>query len=63
MQLGRLGAAIVDGDLDQDVLGRRLGVLDEDVEVAVLVEDAGVEQLVLELAAAPRRLLVSTRSA
>ena len=39
-------------DLDQDVLGRRLGVLDEHVEVAVLVEHAGVEQLVLELAAA-----------
>ena len=45
-------SAVADGDLDQDVLGRRLRVLDEDIEVAVLVEDAGVEQLVLELAAA-----------
>ncbi len=34
-------------DPDQDVVGRRLRVFDEDVEVAVIVEDAGVEQLVL----------------
>ena len=31
--------------------GAGLGVLDEDVEVAVVVEDAGVEQLVLHLVA------------
>ena len=36
-------------DPDQDVLRRFLGVLDEDVEVAILMEDAGVEQLVFEL--------------
>ena len=52
VQLGRFGAAVVDGDLDQDVLGRLLGILDEHVEVAILVEDAGVEQFVLEFAAA-----------
>ena len=46
-------AAVVDGDLDQDVFGRLLGVLDEHVEVAILVEHAGVEQLVLELVPAP----------
>ena len=46
-------AAVVDADLDQDVLGRRLGVFDEHVEVAILVEHAGVEQLVLELVPAP----------
>ena len=35
--------------------GRRLGVFDDDVEVAVLVEDPGVYELVLEvLARAPR---------
>ena len=39
--------------LNENVLGRFLGILDEDVEVAVLVEDARVEQLVLELALAP----------
>ena len=53
VQLGRLRAAVVDGDLDQDVFGRLLGVLDEDVEVAILVEHAGVEQFILELVAAP----------
>ena len=47
------GPAIVDGDADQHVLRTRLGVLDEHVEVAVAVEDAGIEQLVLELLARP----------
>ena len=53
MKFGRLGAAIVDRELDEDVLRRFLGILDEDVEVAVLVEDSGVDQLVLELVLAP----------
>ena len=44
-----LGAAVGDRDLDQDVFGRRLRVLDEHVEVAVAVEHARVEQLVLEV--------------
>src|SRR5262249_8569745 len=43
MDFGRLGAPIADSDLDQDVLQLDLGVLDEDVEVPVLIEDAGVE--------------------
>ena len=52
-----LGAAVHDRDTDQDVLLIRLGVLDEHVEVAALVEDAGVEQLVLGIVvAAPLRL-------
>ena len=52
VQLGRLRAAIVNRDLNQDVFGRLLGVFDEHVEVAVLVEHARVEQLVLEFVAA-----------
>ena len=32
---------------DQDVFGVGLGILDEHIEVAVLVEDAGVEQFEL----------------
>ena len=48
-----LRAAVVHRDLHQQVLGGRLRVLDEDVEVAVLVEDARVEKLVLRLLAAP----------
>ena len=47
----RVGGAVVRGDAAEDVLGRRLRVLDLDVEVAARVEDAGVEQLVLELLA------------
>ena len=50
---GGLGAAIDDTDPDQDVVGGGLGVLRGDVEVAVLVKDAGVEQLVLEIALGP----------
>ena len=53
VQLRRLGPAIVDADLDQDVFGRFLGVFHEHVEITVLVEDARVEQFVLELLAAP----------
>ena len=48
-QPGRFRPAIVHGDLDEHVLRPRLGVFDEHVEVAVVVEYAGVEQLVLEL--------------
>ena len=63
VKFGRLGAAIVDRDLDEDVLRRFLGVLDEHVEVAVLVEDPGIDQLVLELVLSPAPVRVSTRSA
>ena len=48
MNLGRCRAAVMNGDLDQDVVGRLLGVFDEHVEVAIFVEYAGVEQLVLK---------------
>ena len=53
VDLSRLGAAIVDGDLDEDVLRRFLGILDEHVEVAALIEDPGIEQLILEVLLAP----------
>ena len=49
VQLGRCVAAIVGCDRDQDVVRAGLRVLDDDVEVAVVVEDAGVEELVLRL--------------
>ena len=58
VQPRRLRAAVRDRDAEQDVLGRGLRVLGEDVEVAPLVEDAGVGQLELGvgLAAAPALL-------
>jgi hypothetical protein len=52
VQLGLLRAAVMGRYLDQDVLGRRLRILHEHVEVAVLLEDPGVEELVLHLVAA-----------
>ena len=51
VQLGRLRPPVGRGDLDQDVLGAGLGVFHEDVEVAVLPEDARIEQLVFHLLA------------
>ncbi|OPY90220.1 MAG: hypothetical protein A4E73_02606 [Syntrophaceae bacterium PtaU1.Bin231] len=49
MQLGRLRSPVVRRDSDEDVFRGGLGVFHEDVEVAVAVEDAGVEELVLHL--------------
>ena len=48
-----LRAAIVHADLDQEVFWAGLRVLDEHIEVAILIEDTGVEQLVLEVLPAP----------
>ena len=56
VQRRRVRAAVVRGDQHQDVVVGALGVLDDDVEVAVLVEDPGVQELVLHvLLAAARR--------
>ena len=60
MERRRSGPRLLGGDPHQDVVGRRLGVLDDDVEVAVVVEDAGVEQLVFRLVRAPRRAVLGT---
>ena len=51
MQIGRVRSPVDRGDAHEDVFGRALGVLDEHVEIAVVVEDAGVEELVLHLVA------------
>ena len=42
-----VGPAVVRGDPDRQVLRIGLGVLDEDVEVAIAIEYPGIEQLVL----------------
>ena len=47
VQRRRLRPVVDGGDADDDLLRRRLRVLHEDVEPAAVVEDAGVEQLVL----------------
>ncbi len=52
----RRRSAVMDGDLDEDVFRCGLGILDEYVEVAVLIEDARIEQLVLRVATASRAI-------
>src|SRR6266403_1470881 len=47
MHRSSFGAAIVRGDANEDVFRRGFGILDDDIEVAVLVEDAGIQQLKL----------------
>ena len=42
----------MDANLNQQVFWRGLGVLDEDIEVTVLVEDSRVEQFEFEAVAA-----------
>ena len=49
MDLGVLRAAVMDGDEQQQVVNRRLGIFDEDIEVTVIVEEAGLEQFELGL--------------
>ncbi len=51
VQRRRLRPAIVDRDQHQQVLGAALRVLDHDVEVAILVEHAGLEQVELRFVA------------
>src|ERR1700745_2236199 len=45
MQARRFGSAIVRGDTNEDVFGRGLGILDDNIKITVFVEDAGIEQL------------------
>src|SRR5277367_6820528 len=45
VQWRRLRSAICDANSDEDVFRGAFCVFDEDVEVAVLVKDAGVDQL------------------
>jgi hypothetical protein len=46
VDLGRLGTAVGRRDPDENVVRGRLRILDDHVEVAVRVEDAGIHQLV-----------------
>ena len=62
MQRRGVGPAVVRGDPDRDVLRIGLGVLDEDVEVAIAVEHAGIEQLVLRTLAGAALVLARSSS-
>src|SRR5205809_420817 len=58
VHVGRLGPAVGDRDADQHLVDGGLRVLDDDVEVAIVVEDAGVEQLVFARSPVPARGLL-----
>ena len=62
MERGGLGPAIAHADLDQDVFRRILGILHEHVEVAVVIEDAGIQQLILRYRCELRCPFVRIRS-
>ena len=49
MQFCRLRSAVGCGDPHQDVFRTVFGIFHKDVEVAVVVEDAGVEQFILHV--------------
>ena len=58
MDRRRIGTAVLDRDADDEVLGRRLGVLHGHVEVPVVVEDAGVQELELPSPSLPAAVLL-----
>src|SRR5689334_22083481 len=45
MEWGEVGAAIGEGEADEDVIRGGFGIFDADIEIPVLVEDAGLHQL------------------
>jgi hypothetical protein len=57
MQRRRLGAAVDRANADQDIVRASFGVFDKHVEIAVVVEDARVEQLVLRVVLAAAGVL------
>jgi len=63
IELRDIRATIGRGDANQNVGRRRLRILDLDVEVAVLVERAGVEQLELRIILSAPAILVETAGA
>jgi hypothetical protein len=62
MQGGGLGRVVVHRHLHQDVVDIGLGIFDLDIEIAVVVEHPGVDQLELG-SSRPRRRLSSTSRA
>ena len=50
-------SAIADSDLHQNIFGRSLGILDEDIKVTLLVEGVCIDQLELRILFAPAAIL------
>src|SRR5271166_7859 len=57
VEFGRVGTAVERFYADTDIFRRRLSVLDEDVEIPVVIEDAGIQQLELRSFPSPAALL------
>src|SRR6516165_4126206 len=53
MNGSRFGSAVVHRNPNEQILRSGFGILDEHIEVAVVLEHAGVKQLILELVARP----------
>jgi len=51
MQFGRLRSPVGRRDPHEDVFRTGFGILNEDVEIAVVIEDAGVEKFILHVVA------------
>src|SRR5215469_2366735 len=49
-QAGILPTAIVDTDANEDIFGPSFGVLDENIEVAIAIEDTGIDEFVFSFA-------------
>src|ERR1700750_2500092 len=49
MQCGWLPAAGTHADLEQDVVRRLLGIFDENVKIAIFIEDACIQQLIFHV--------------
>ena len=45
-----IGPSITHADLDEEVFRRLLGILHKDIEVAITVEDTGIQQLIFHVA-------------
>ena len=52
VQAGGLRASIAQADLDQDIGRRRFRVFDKHVEIPIIIEYAGIQQLVFRVVAA-----------
>ena len=53
MQQGRLRAAVVNADLDQDLLRCLLGILHKYIKVAILIKYPRIDEFVLKFVTAP----------
>ncbi|MDF2758255.1 MAG: hypothetical protein K0S99_887, partial [Thermomicrobiales bacterium] len=54
----RIGTAVLNCHADDEVLGRRFGVLNRHVEVPIVIEDACVQELELPPPSVPAAILV-----